>query len=99
MLPVTHGVAYTKLQILLYTVLLAGVTVLPYMTGMSGLIYLVGAVGLGIGFLYFAISLYRTDSDEMARKTFAYSILYLSLLFTFLLLDHYAGTFLTRAIS
>ncbi len=99
MLPVTHGVAYTKLQILLYTVLLVAVTVLPYVTGMSGPIYLLGAVMLGVGFLYFAINLYRLESEDLARKTFAYSILYLSLLFTFLLLDHYVSGFLARVIG
>ncbi len=90
MLPVTHGVPYTKLQILLYTLLLLAVTMLPFAVKMSGLIYLSGALSLGIGFLYYAISLYRQDCDDLAMKTFAYSIFYLSCLFGFLLLDHYA---------
>jgi protoheme IX farnesyltransferase len=90
MLPVTHGVAMTKLQILLYTVLLVAVTMLPFVTDMSGLIYLAGAIALGIGFLRSALLLYRSDSDAQAMKTFGYSILYLSLLFAFLLADHYA---------
>lgn len=90
MLPVTHGVAFTKLQILLYTVLLVAVTLLPFVVNMSGLIYLAGAIALGIGFLRYAIALYRSDTDALAMKTFAYSIFYLSLLFAFLLADHYA---------
>ena len=90
MLPVTHGVEYTKLHILLYTVLLLAVTLLPFLTQMSGLIYLVGALTLGIGFIYHAIQLYKTEGDEHAMKTFAFSIFYLSVLFGFLLLDHYA---------
>jgi protoheme IX farnesyltransferase len=90
MLPVTHGVAFTKLQILLYTLLLVAVTLLPFVIQMSGLIYLAGAVALGIGFLRYAIALYRSDSDSLAMKTFGYSIFYLSLLFAFLLADHYA---------
>jgi protoheme IX farnesyltransferase len=90
MLPVTHGVRMTKLQILLYTILLVAVTLLPFLTNMSGIIYLAGAIALGIGFLRSAILLYRSDSDAQAMKTFGYSILYLSLLFAFLLADHYA---------
>jgi protoheme IX farnesyltransferase len=94
MLPVTHGVRATKLQILLYTALLAAVTMLPFVTHMSGLIYLAGAIALGIGFLNSALTLYRSDSDAQAMKTFGYSIRYLSLLFAFLLADHYARLFL-----
>jgi len=90
MLPVTHGVEYTKLHILLYTVLLMAVTLLPFLTQMSGLIYLVGALTLGIGFIYHAIQLYQSEGDEHSMKTFGYSIFYLSLLFGFFLLDHYA---------
>ncbi len=93
MLPVTHGVAFTKLQILLYTVLLVAVTMLPFITRMSGLIYLAGAIALGIGFLRCAIALYRSDTDALAMQTFAYSIFYLSLLFGFFLLDHYVRLF------
>lgn len=89
MLPVTHGVPYTKLQIVLYTALLVAVTLLPFLTQMSGLLYLSGALALGIGFLRHAIVLYRSDSDAHAMKTFSYSIFYLSLLFAFLLADHY----------
>jgi len=98
MLPVTHGVRVTKLQILLYTALLVAVTMLPFVTHMSGLIYLAGAIALGIGFLRSALALYRTDSDAQAMKTFGYSIRYLSLLFAFLLADHYARLFLRAFI-
>ncbi len=94
MLPVTHGVAFTKLQILLYTIMLVAVSVLPFIVNMSGLIYLVGALALGFGFLHNAIALFRSDSDQLAMKTFGYSIFYLSVLFAFLLLDHYARLFL-----
>ena len=95
MLPVTHGVNFTKIQILLYTVLLVVVTMMPFVVQMSGLIYLAGAVALGIGFLYYAIKLYRDPQpDVIAMKTFGYSIFYLSLLFAFLLVDHYARVFI-----
>jgi protoheme IX farnesyltransferase len=94
MLPVTHGVAFTKLQILLYTIMLVAVSVLPFIVNMSGLIYLVGALALGVGFLHNAIGLYRSDNDKLAMKTFGYSIFYLSILFAFLLLDHYARLFI-----
>jgi len=90
MLPVTHGVPFTKLQILLYTILLLAVSLLPFIIHMSGVIYLAGAIALGIGFVWQAFVLYRSDTDDHAMKTFGYSIFYLSLLFGFLLLDHYA---------
>lgn len=90
MLPVTHGVAFTKLQILLYTILLLAVSVMPFVIQMSGLIYLSGALSLGIGFLYYAYKLYvAEDYNQIAMNTFIYSIKYLSLLFAFLLADHY----------
>ena len=89
MLPVTHGVKFTRLQVLLYTILLVVVTVLPFVTHMSGLLYLAGALALGAGFLYHAIALMRDDSDKQAMKTFGYSITYLMALFAFLLVDHY----------
>lgn len=90
MLPVTHGVDFTKIQILLYTILLFIVTLMPFIIQMSGLIYLSGAIALGIGFLYYAIKLYRDPNPNViAMKTFGYSIFYLSLLFAFLLADHY----------
>ena len=91
MLPVTHGVAFTKIQILLYTILLFVVTLMPFLIQMSGLIYLSGAIALGIGFLYYAIKLLKADQPNViAMKTFGYSIYYLNLLFAFLLVDHYA---------
>lgn len=94
MLPVTHGVAFTKFNILLYTVMLIAVTLMPFVTQMSGIIYLGGALMLGIGFLYHAIVLYREEGDDHAMKTFGYSIFYLSALFIFLLLDHYVREFI-----
>ncbi len=89
MLPVTHGPEYTRLQILLYTILLFGVTLLPYVIQMSGLIYLACAVVLSGVFLAYAIRMYRAYSDKLAHKTFRYSIWYLSALFAALLVDHY----------
>jgi len=89
MLPVTHGVEFTRLQILLYTVLLFIVTVLPYLTGMSGLIYLGTAVPLGVFFIYLAVLMMRTKDNKTAMKTFAYSIVYITILFAALLIDHY----------
>jgi protoheme IX farnesyltransferase len=89
MLPVTHGLTYTRLHILLYTIVLFLVTLLPFATHMSGWLYLSGALLLGAGFLYYAIVLYRTGDSRLAMKTFGYSIVYLMGLFTFLLVDHY----------
>ncbi len=90
MLPVTHGEAYTRLNILLYTILLVVITVLPYLTGMSGLIYLFAALPLGAKFLYFAIRMKRDDQDiDLPMRTFKFSITYLALLFAALLIDHY----------
>ena len=89
MLPVTHGPEYTRLQILLYTILLFAVTLLPFVIGMSGLIYLASAVVLGAAFLYYAIRMYVAYSDKLAHKTFRYSIWYLSAVFAALLVDHY----------
>ena len=90
MLPVTHGLAYTRTQILLYTVLLLLVTLLPYLSGMSGLIYLVSAVVLGLIFLMYAIKIYKNpDDNEIAWTTFMFSVNYLMLLFVALLVDHY----------
>ncbi len=90
MLPVTHGEAYTRLNILLYTILLALVTILPYLIGMSGLIYLAVAIALGGIFLHHAIRMYRVPGDtEMPMKTFKFSISYLGYLFAALLVDHY----------
>ncbi len=92
MLPVTHGNRYTRLHILLYTIMLAAVTVMPFATHMSGLFYLIGAVLLNSLFLFHVIKLYRHYSDAQAKKTFIYSIQYLALLFALLLIDHYALT-------
>ncbi|WP_281645330.1 heme o synthase [Parendozoicomonas sp. Alg238-R29] len=89
MLPVTHGEAYTKLHILLYTVILLLVSLMPWMTGMSGMIYLLGASALGLRFLYWAVALLRESRPHAAIKTFHYSITYLMLLFVVLLADHY----------
>jgi protoheme IX farnesyltransferase len=89
MLPVTHGLEFTGLQILLYTVLLIISTMLPYVVGMSGFIYLVGVTLLNIRFLYWALRLYRGAYEQAAMKTFWYSIIYLMLLFVLLLVDHY----------
>jgi protoheme IX farnesyltransferase len=89
MLPVTHGVSFTRLQVLLYTILLVVVTVMPFATGMSGLLYLAGALGLGAVFLFHAWALMRDVSGNQAMKTFGYSIVYLMALFAFLLVDHY----------
>jgi protoheme IX farnesyltransferase len=90
MLPVTHGRQFTQLQILLYTILLAAVTIMPFATHMSGWLYLLGTVILDAGFLYYAVRLYRNYSDGLARKTFRYSINYLTALFALLLVDHYS---------
>ena len=93
MLPVTHGIELTKSFILAYTILLMIVSVLPYLTGMSGVFYLLGAVLLGGGFLYYAARLKLEKDDDVAMKTFAYSITYLIALFGFLLVDHYIPAF------
>lgn len=89
MLPVTHGDRFTRLHVLLYTVILVAVTLLPFTTRMSGLIYLAAAAGLGGLFLIYAVRICVAYSDELAKKTFRYSIVYLSLLFGMLLVDHY----------
>jgi len=91
MLPVTHGVNFTRLQVLLYTILLVVVTVMPFATRMSGPLYLAGALGLGAGFLYHAWTLLNDESGKQAMKTFGYSIIYLMALFAFLLIDHYVA--------
>ena len=89
MLPVTHGVAFTKLQIVLYTIILFIVSILPYVVLMSGEIYLVSSVILSSIFLYYSIKLYITDDDSIAMKTFNFSIYYIFLIFIALLADHY----------
>lgn len=89
MLPITHGMKFTQLQIWLYTIALVATTMLPFAVGMSGLIYLASAALLGLVFLWYAWQIYQHYTDLIARKTFAYSIIYLSLLFAALLVDHY----------
>ena len=89
MLPVTHGEKFTRLQVLLYTILMVLVTILPYLIGMNGWLYLVGALGLGFGFLYSAIRMLDETRKDQPMKTFVFSINYLMALFAVLLLDHY----------
>ncbi|MGH8550885.1 MAG: heme o synthase [Methylococcales bacterium] len=89
MLPVTHGADFTRLHILFYTILLLLVTLLPYLTGMSGWLYLGVSLALNSVFLYYAIALFRTRDNRIAMKTFGFSILYLMILFAALLIDHY----------
>ena len=89
MLPVTHGVEFTRLHILLYTILLVIVTVLPFVTGMSGVVYLAGALLLGAMFLYYAAAMKLTDRPDLPMKTFGFSVTYLMALFALLLVDHY----------
>ena len=92
MLPVTHGEKYTKLHILLYTVIMIIVTVLPFVTGMSGWLYLLGALVLGAGFLYWAIVMMIGKNPNAGMDTFKYSIIYLMALFIIMLVDHYLIT-------
>ena len=90
MLPVTHGLEFTRVQILLYTVLLLLVTLLPYLTGMSGVIYLISAATLGVLFLGYSVKIFlEPDNPRIAFKTFKYSVNYLMVLFVALLIDHY----------
>ena len=88
----SHGLEFTRTQVLLYTILLLVVSVLPFVFGMSGVLYLASAVVLGGVFLGYAWKIYREYSDALARKTFRFSIVYLSLLFGALLVDHYVRT-------
>jgi len=89
MLPVTHGEEFTRLQTLLYTLLLTAVTLLPFATGMTGFFYLGAALVLDAVFLAFAVAIWRSYSDALARRTFGYSIFYLAALFAALMVDHY----------
>lgn len=89
MLPVTHGNAFTRLQILLYTVVLLAACLMPFIYGMSSWLYLVFAVVLSVGFIGYGLALWRHYSDELARKTFRFSLIHLSVLFAALLVDHY----------
>ena len=94
MLPVTHGFEFTRLHVFLYTLVLFAATLLPFISGMSGVIYLVCALLLGAAFTGYAWKLWRNYSDALARKTFRFSIIHLSLLFAALLVDHYLGPLL-----
>ncbi|MCK6432148.1 MAG: protoheme IX farnesyltransferase [Burkholderiaceae bacterium] len=96
MLPVTHGLAFTRLNVFLYTCVLFAATLLPYVIGMSGWPYLVCAIALGGRFIVLAFRLWRDYSDALARRTFRYSIAYLALLFAALLLDHYLMPWISR---
>ncbi len=89
MLPVTHGVRFTRWQILFYTILLVIVSTLPFLTGMSGLLYMAGVTVLNIGFLWYALRLLGEHDEGLPMQTFAYSVIYLMVLFVFLLADHY----------
>jgi len=89
MLPVTHGKPYTRLQVLLYTLILFGVSLMPYVIRMSGVLYVVAALALGGAFIGYAVRIYLSYTDALAQKTFRYSILYLAALFAALLVDHY----------
>jgi protoheme IX farnesyltransferase len=89
MLPVTHGIEFTRLNILLYTILLIIVSLLPFVVGMMGMLYLVGALVLGGGFLYWSIILYRGNNKLAPMETFKYSSIYLMTLFLVMLVDHY----------
>jgi protoheme IX farnesyltransferase len=97
MLPVTHGVHFTRWHILFYTILLTLVTILPFLTGMSGLFYLAGVSVLNVGFLWYALRLLRENDERLPMQTFGYSIIYLMVLFAFLLIDHYLLVFLDPA--
>ena len=99
MLPVTHGVAYTRLQVLLYTVLLTVVTLLPFLTRMSGLIYLAAALILNGFFLYYALALKITARQELPMRVFRFSVTYLMWLFAALLVDHYLPTTQTLVVA
>jgi heme o synthase len=99
MLPVTHGPEFTRLQVLLYTIVLFAATLLPFIQGMSGWIYLASAVVLGTMFMLYAWRLWRDYSDALARKTFRFSIWHLSLLFAALLVDHWLSPWLARWLS
>jgi len=96
MLPVTHGNDFTRLQIIFYTVLLLLVSLLPFLVGGNGVMYMIGALFLGGVFLYHALMMWYTKSDAWATKTFVFSIVYLLLLFTFLLIDRYLPLLLAR---
>jgi protoheme IX farnesyltransferase len=93
MLPVTHGDKFTRLHVLLYTIVLLACSALPFVTRLSGMPYLIAAMVLGAVFLFYAVKIYTEYSDALARRTFRYSILYLTLIFAALLIDHYLQLF------
>lgn len=93
MLPVTHGDKFTRLHVLLYTIILLACSALPFVTRLSGMTYLVAAMALGAVFMFYAVKIYTEYSDALARRTFRYSILYLTLIFAALLVDHYLQLF------
>ena len=95
MLPVTHGNEFTRLQVFLYTLILFAGCLMPFVFRMSHWIYLVAAVLLSAGFCGYAFALWRNYSDALARKTFRFSLIHLSLLFAAMLVDHYAKPYLT----
>src|SRR5882762_8233037 len=99
MLPITHGAEFTRLHVFLYTLVLFAATLLPFVSGMSSYIYLVAAVLLGAGFTGYAWKLWRSYSDALARKTFRFSIIHLSLLFAALLVDHYVSPLLWQTAA
>ena len=99
MLPITHGPEFTRLQVFLYTIVLFAATLLPFVNGMSGWLYLAAAVVLGALFTLYGWRLWRDYSDALARRTFRFSIWHLSLLFAALLLDHYLSPWITRVVS
>lgn len=94
MLPVTHGDKFTRLHVLLYTIVLLACSALPFVTRLSGMTYLISAMVLGAVFMFYAVKIYTEYSDALARRTFRYSILYLTLIFAALLVDHYLQPFL-----
>ncbi len=99
MLPVTHGSEFTRLQVLLYTLVLFAATLLPFVYRMSGWLYLLAAVVLGLRFIHYAVRLWRAYSDGLARQTFRFSIWHLSLLFAALLVDHYLAPWLHQLVA
>lgn len=94
MLPVTHGDKFTRLHVLLYTIILLACSTLPFVTRLSGMPYLVAALALGAVFMVYAVKIYINYSDDLARRTFRFSILYLTLIFAALLIDHYLQLFI-----
>jgi protoheme IX farnesyltransferase len=94
MLPVTHGPRFTRWHILFYTILLVLVTTLPYLTGMSEVLYLAGVTVLNLGFLWYAFRLLKDSDERLPMQTFGYSVIYLMVLFVFLLADHFLQTIL-----